>query len=322
MREIMFVQAINEALREEMRRDPAVFIMGEDIRTGVFGATAGLLEEFGPERVRDTPISETGFVGAAIGAAMSGLRPVVENPASFMWVAMDQYVSQAAKNRYMFGGQARIPAVFRCGFFWGGAIAAQHSDRPWATFMTIPGLKVVLPATPADAKGLLKTAIRDDDPVLFFEDFSLMPLKGPVPEEEYTIPLGQADVKRAGTDVTVVALGPMVHRALAAAEQLAGDGISVEVVDPRSLVPMDWPTILGSVAKTGRAVVVDVAHRTCSAASEIAATIAEHGFWNLKAPVRRVTSPDVHIPFSPALEKLVYPDEARIVAAVREVLES
>lgn len=323
MRELTFLEAIREAELEEMRRDPRVFIMGEDVAAGVFGTTGGFLEEFGPERVRNTPISEAGFTGVAAGAAMVGLRPIVDYTiASFLYVAMDQLVSIVAKATYMYGGQTKVPIVFRAGLFFGGSNAAQHSDRPYPMLMNVPGLKIILPSSPYDAKGLLKTAIRDDDPVICFEDGVLWGSKGPVPEDEYLIPLGVAEVKRPGTDVTVVALASRVYEALAAAEMLEQNGISVEVIDPRSLVPLDRETILASVAKTGRLVVVDEAHRTCSAASEIAAIVADEGFWSLKAPIKRVTTPDTQIPFSPPLEKILYPDAAKIAAAVRAVMES
>ena len=260
-------------------------------------------------------------MGAAVGAAAVGMRPIIGSLSSFMWVAMDQLISQAAKMRYMFGGQVNLPIVYRMGITYGNNIAANHTDRPHSMYMNMPGFKIIMPTTPADAKGLLKTCIRDDDPVLFFEDNTLMGLRGEVSEEEYTIPLGQADVKREGNDVTIVALGGMVPRALRAAEQLTEEGISVEVVDPRTLVPLDKQTILDSVAKTGRLVVVDPAHKTCSAASEIAAMVAQEGFWSLQAPVQRVASLNVHFPFSPALEKLVFPNEEKIVTAVKATLE-
>jgi pyruvate dehydrogenase E1 component beta subunit len=321
MPEITFGQALNQAIREEMHRDPNVFVMGESIRGGVYGVTGGLSQEFGNERIIDTPLSETGFMGAAVGAAAVGMRPIIGSLSSFMWVAMDQLISQAAKMRYMFGGQVNLPIVYRTGINYGTNLGAHHSDRPHPMYMNMPGFKIVMPTTPADARGLLKTCIRDDDPVLFFEDNTLMGLRGEVSEEEYTIPLGEADIKREGNDVTIVALGGMVPRALRAAEQLAEEGISVEVVDPRTLVPLDKQTILDSVSKTGRLVVVDPAHKTCSAASEIAAMVAQEGFWSLQAPVQRVATLNVHFPFSPALEKLVFPNEEKIVTAVKATLE-
>ncbi len=320
MAEITFADAINQAIKEEMRRDPRVFIMGESIRGGIYGVTGGLSREFG-ERVIDTPLSENGFIGAAVGAAAVGMRPIVQSLSSFLWVAMDQLVSQAAKMRYMFGGQVNLPIVYRCGMSYGNNIAAHHTDRPYPMFMNMPGLKIVIPTTPADAKGLLKTAIRCDDVVMFFEDNNLMGVRGPVPEDEYTIPFGVADVKRQGTDVTVVALAGMLRRAMAVAEEMEQEGVSVEVVDPRTIVPLDRETILKSVAKTGRLVIVDPAHKSCSVASEIAAMVAQEGFWTLQAPIQRVASLDCHFPFSPALEKLVFPNEEKIKEAIHKTLE-
>ena len=320
MAEITYVDALNQAIKEEMRRDESVFIMGESIRGGIYGVTGGLSHEF-DERVIDTPLSENGFFGAAVGAAAVGMRPIVQSASSFMWVAMDQLVSQAAKMRYMFGGQVNLPIVYRCGMAYGNNTAAHHTDRPYPMFMNMPGLKIVIPSTPADAKGLLKTAIRTNDPVMFFEDNNLGGVRGEVPDDEdFTIPFGVADVKREGTDVTVVALAGMVRRALQVAEDLQ-DEISIEVVDPRSIVPMDKATILKSVEKTGRVVIVDPAHKSCSVASEISAIIAQEGFWSLQAPIQRVASLDVHFPFSPALEKLVFPNEEKIAEAVYTVME-
>lgn len=316
-----FLQATGLALQEEMRRDPTVIVLGEDVASGVLGATAGLVDEFGTDRVRNTPITESGFVGAAAGAAMVGMRPVVDMMiSSFMYVAMDQIVSMIAKSTYMYGGQAKMPITIRSALFYGAGTAAQHSDRPMATFMTIPGLKIVAPSTPYDVKGLLKTTIRDDDPVLFFEDGTIRGQKAVLPDEEYLIPFGVADVKREGSDVTVVAVAGSVQHTLAAAEVLAGEGISCEVLDPRTLVPLDREAILRSVAKTGRLVVADPTHRTCGIAAEIAATVVEDGFASLHAPIVRVTTPDVHPPFSPTLEAQLYPDPVRIAAAVRQVI--
>lgn len=321
MPELTYLEAIYEAQREEMQRDSRVFIMGEDIEASVFGTTTGFIEEFGRERVRNTPLSENGFVGAAAGAAMVGMRPIVDfTIASFMYVAMDQLVSITAKATYMYGGQTRVPVLLRAAMFYGGANAAQHSDRPHPMFMNVPGLKIIAPTTPYDVKGLLKAAIRDDDPVISFEDGTLWFAKGPVPEEEYLIPLGQADVKREGQDVTIVAIAGAMPHALTAAEKLAAENISVEVIDPRTLVPLDRETILTSIEKTGRLVVVDPAHKTCSAASEIAAMVAEEGFWNLKGPIVRVATPDIQIPFSPPLEQTLYPNPEKIVAAVHQTL--
>jgi acetoin:2,6-dichlorophenolindophenol oxidoreductase subunit beta len=321
MRQISFLQAIHEAQAEEMRRDPRVFIMGEDLRTNVFGTAAGFVEEFGPERVLNTPLSEGGFTGAAAGAAMVGMRPIVDfTIAPFMYVAMDQIVSIVAKSTYLYGGQAKVPVVLRANMIYGNSAAAQHSDRPYPMFMGVPGLKIIVPSNPYDMKGLLKSAVRDDDPVLCFEDGKLWGAKCEVPEEEYVVPLGKADIKRAGSDVTVVAIGAMVPQALEAARQLEAENVSVEVVDPRSLVPLDREAILQSVKKTGRLVAVDVAHRTCSAASEIAAIVAEEAFWDLKGPVMRVTTPDNHLPFSSAMEKGLLPNKDKIVEAIRRTL--
>jgi pyruvate/2-oxoglutarate/acetoin dehydrogenase E1 component len=321
MRQISFLQAIHEAQAEEMRRDPRVFIMGEDLRTNVFGTAAGFVEEFGPERVLNTPLSEGGFTGAAAGAAMVGMRPIVDfTIAPFMYVAMDQIVSIVAKSTYLYGGQAKVPVVLRANMIYGNSAAAQHSDRPYPMFMGVPGLKIIVPSNPYDMKGLLKSAVRDDDPVLCFEDGKLWGAKCEVPEKEYLVPLGKADIKRAGSDVTVVAIGAMVPQALEAARQLEAENISVEVVDPRSLVPLDREAILQSVKKTGRLVAVDVAHRTCSAASEIAAIVAEEAFWDLKGPVMRVTTPDNHLPFSSAMEKGLLPNKDKIVDAIRRTL--
>jgi pyruvate/2-oxoglutarate/acetoin dehydrogenase E1 component len=321
MRQVTYLEAIAEAQREEMRRDPSVMIMGEDIEVSIFGTTAGFLEEFGAKRVRNTPISEAGFCGAAVGAAMTGLRPIVDlSIASFIWVAMDQIVSQAAKTRYMFGGQATIPVVYRASMFYGGANAAHHSDRPHSTLMTIPGLKIVTPSGPHEVKGLLKAAIRDDDPVIFLEDSKLWFSRGPVPEEEYVLPLGKAEILRSGTDVTLVAIAGSVPLARRALDELEADGISVELIDPRTVAPMDFDTIYESVRRTGRLVVADPASRTCSAASEIVARVTEDVFESLSTAPRQVTAPDVPIPFSPALENLLYPTSDRIAAAVRGAL--
>jgi len=325
--ETVFVNAINEALQEEMERDESVFIMGEDIKRSIYGATMGLLEEFGEKRVLDTPLSENAFFGAAVGAAAVGMRPVVETLTSFMWVAMDQLVSQAAKMRYMFGGQVNLPVVYRATMYYGGGSAAHHSDRSYPMFMNMPGLKIVAPSNSADMKGLMKTAIRDDDVVIMFEDGTLFGNRGDVPANEdlpngeLLIPFGQANTLREGTDVTVVAIAGSVPHAIAAADELEADGISVEVIDPRTLVPLDKGAILESVERTGRLVIADPAHKVCSAASEIASIVAEEGFWSLQAPIVKVASEQVHIPYSPVLEKLVYPTKEKIVTAVKGTLE-
>ena len=320
-RTLSLTQALNEAMREEMQRDERVFIMGEDIRSGVYGTSAGLFAEFGENRVLDCPLSENAFVGAAVGAAAVGTRPIVESASCFLWVAMDSLISQAAKMRYMFGGQVDLPIVYRMSMYYGGSMAAHHSDRSHPIFMNVPGFKVVFPSTAYDGKGLLKTAIRDDDPVIFCEDRTILGARGHVPEEAYTIPFGQADIKREGSDVTIVAIGGMVPRALQAADSLAAEGISAEVLDPRTLVPLDKQAILDSVAKTGRLVVVDMAHKTCSAASEIAAIVAMEGFWSLQAPIQRLGTANVHIPFSTALEPLCYATADSIAAAAKVTME-
>ncbi|MFQ5827062.1 MAG: alpha-ketoacid dehydrogenase subunit beta [Dehalococcoidia bacterium] len=316
MRELTFAEAALEALVEEFRRDGKTIYMST-------GPPVPLLQEFGPERVRATPISESAFVGAATGLAGCGFRPVADlGMATFMFVATDQIVNQAAKITYMFGGQARFPIVYRMSVGAGRSLAAQHSISPYSMFMNIPGLKIILPSTPYDMKGLMKSAIRDNNPVLSFEHMAMGRIKGEVSEKDYTVPLGQARVAREGGDVTVVALARMVQEALSAADELQGEGISLEVVDPRSLVPLDKESIRASVAKTGRLVVVDEACATCGAAAEIAALVAEdpHTFSHLKASPRRVCAPDVPIPYSPPMEGYVVPDKARIAAAVRDVL--
>ncbi len=319
-RNITLTQALNEAMREEMRRDERVFLMGEDIQSGVYGASGGLFTEFGGERVRDCPLSENAFMGAAVGAAAVGMRPIVESAFCFMWVAMDSLISQAAKMRYMFGGQVDLPIVYRASMYYGGSMAAHHSDRSYPVFMHIPGFKVVFPSDAYDAKALLKASIRENDPIIFCEDRTVLGARAHVPEDDYSIPLGVANVKREGTDATIVAIGGMVPRAVTAAETLEQEGISTEVVDPRTLVPLDKETILKSVAKTGRLVVVDMAHKTCSAASEIASIVAMEGFWDLQAPIQRLGTVNVHIPFSPALEPLCYPTAESIAEAVRTTL--
>lgn len=321
MREITFIQAINEALAEELRLDSKTFLMGLDVWVGAFGATSGLTDEFGADRILNAPISEAGYAGAGVGAALAGMRPIVEIEfASFFYCCWDQVCNQAAKLRYMSGGQADMPITFRavCGAV--GSAAAQHSETVYSQFMSVPGLKIVVPSDVYDMKGLLKSAVRDDNPVLVFEHLKLGRSKQAVPDDEYVVPLGQAAVKREGTDVTVVAVGYMVSRALKAAEALAADGVSVEVVDPRSLIPLDEDTLLKSVAKTQRVLVVDEGHLRCGAAAEIAAVIADKGFDFLDAPVKRLTAPDVPVPFSPPLEKFVLPDDKKIVAGVKELL--
>ena len=320
MGEITFADALNQALKEEMRRDETVFMLGESIRGGIYGVTGGLSQEF-DERIIDTPLSENGFMGAGVGAAAVGMRPIIQSLASFLWVAMDQVVSQAAKMRFMFGGQVDLPIVYRLGLLYGNNIAAHHADRPYPMFMNMPGLKIAIPSNPASAKGLLKSAIRDNDPVMFFEDNNLMGMRGEVSDTDEIIPFGEAEVLKEGSDVTIVAIAGIVRASLAVAENLESDGISVEVVDPRTIVPLDKKTILESVEKTGRLVVVDPAHQSCSVASEISSIVAQEGFWSLQAPIQRVASLDCHFPFSPALEKYVFPNEEDIEQAVFTTLE-
>ncbi|HJU27831.1 MAG TPA: alpha-ketoacid dehydrogenase subunit beta [Candidatus Binataceae bacterium] len=316
-----FVQAINEALREEMERDPLTFVMGEDVVLSAFGATKGLVDKFGLTRVRNTPIAEAGFVGAAVGAAMAGTRPICEVEfASFFYCAFDQVCNQAAKLRYMSGGQARMPITFRCVYGAMGGAAAQHSETVYAQFLSVPGLKIVVPSGPSDVKGLLKSAIRDDNPVLVFEHGALGRLREEIPAGDHLVPLGKAAVKRAGDHATVVAIGAMVPKAMKVADKLAKEDISIEIVDPRALLPLDEETILTSVEKTNRAIVVDEGHLRGGAATDIAAMISEKGFDHLDGPVRRVTSLDVPIPFSPPLEKATIADEARIEKAIREAV--
>jgi pyruvate/2-oxoglutarate/acetoin dehydrogenase E1 component len=329
-RSLTMVNAVGEAMRQAMEADPTVIVLGEDVVGGAgrggakensmggsFGATKSLYPLFGANRVRDTPISEAGFVGAAVGAAAAGLRPVVDAMwADFTGLAFDQIYNQASKMSYMFGGQARLPLTIRVAMGSGLSAAAQHSGTLYAIYTHLPGLKVVVPSTPYDAKGLLLESIFDDSPVLFFEHLKLYVTKGPVPEEAYRIPLGVAEVRRAGSDVTVVALAAMVERALAAADLLAAVGTSVEVIDPRTLSPLDEETILGSVAKTGALVVVDESPPRCSVASEIAALVSEQAFDYLNGPVRRVTAPHAPVPFSPSLEDAYAPSVQAIVDAV------
>ena len=317
MRELTYSEAAVEAVAEEMRRDPKIFYMSTD-------AIGPLLKEFGDQRVRSTPITEAAFTGIAIGAAGCGYRPIADwRQVTFCFVAMDQIVNQAAKIHYMFGGQVTFPILFRAAVGGGGLVAAQHSQSPYSMFMNVAGLKMFLPSTPYDMKGLLKTAIRDNNPVISFESSRLMARKGSVPEEDYTIPLGKADIKREGGDVTVVALAWLVHEALAAAEELAKEGVSVEVVDPRTLVPLDREAIRNSVQKTGRLVIADEAGPTAGFSAEVAAVATEDAatFARLKAPVKRVCALQVPIPYSPVLENHVFPDRNRIIAGIREALQ-
>ncbi|OGO67156.1 MAG: pyruvate dehydrogenase [Chloroflexi bacterium RBG_19FT_COMBO_62_14] len=319
-RELTMAQAINEALAEEMRRDPSVFIIGEDVAEAgtPFKVLKGLVEEFGPERVIDSPISEAGITGLGVGAAMTGLRPVVDLMfGDFVTLAMDQMVNQAAKIHYMSGGKLKAPMVIRTTLGATRRSAAQHSQSLHAWFSHVPGLKVALPATPYDAKGLLKTAIRDDNPVVFFEDKLMYQKKGPVPAEEYTLPFGVADVKREGSDITLVATSSMVYVALEAAELLARDGLSAEVVDLRTTFPLDKETLIESAKKTGRALVIDEGYERYGVTAELASVIAEGAFYHLDAPVKRMGAMDVPIPFSPVLEDLTVATSAGVAAAAK-----
>jgi pyruvate/2-oxoglutarate/acetoin dehydrogenase E1 component len=329
-----FRQAINEALAQEMRRDPRVIVMGEDVAGGLgapgeddawggpMGVTKGLMPEFGRSRVLDTPITESGFIGAAIGAAATGLRPVADLMfVDFMGVCFDQIFNQAAKFRYMFGGKAVTPVVIRTMFGAGFRAASQHSQCLYPLFTHIPGLKVVVPSSPYEAKGLLIQSIRDDDPVIFFEHKMLYDDTEEVPDEPYTIPFGEANLTREGDDVTIVALGRMVKLANEAADLLRKQGVAATVIDPRTTSPMDFDTIIDSVEETGRLVVVDEAHPRCGMAADVSARVAEDAFRALKAPIRMVTPPHVPVPFSPALEDAYLPTPARIMEAVRATME-
>ena len=318
-----FGEALNLALREEMRRDPRVYCIGEDIVLGVpFGVTKGLAEEFGPERVRNAPISEAAIVGSAMGAAMTGLVPVVDmHFADFVTCAMDEVANQIAKSRYMFGGQIGCPLTLRMPYGIGKSAGGHHSNSVEAWFVNIPGLKVCIPSTPADARGLLKSAIRDPDPVLLFEHRGLYRVTGEVPEPETLVPLGLADVKREGADVTVIATARMVGESLRAAEQLAEDGIAVEVVDPRSLVPLDRATLGDSVRKTHRVVIAEEGPMRGSTGAWLAWVVVEDSFDELDAPIARVAGPNIPIPFSPPLEAFATPDAAAVASAVRQVLK-
>jgi pyruvate/2-oxoglutarate/acetoin dehydrogenase E1 component len=321
-RTLTFAQAVNEALSEEMRRDETVFVIGEDVAEAgtPFKVLAGLVQEFGPERVVDSPISEPGITGLGVGAAMTGLRPVVDIMfGDFLTLVMDQLANQAAKTHYMSGGKLTVPLTLRTTMGATRRSAAQHSQSLHAWVAHIPGLKVVLPSTPAEAKGLLKTAIRDDNPVVFIEDKMDYAVKGEVPDGEYTIPFGVADVKRVGEDITIVATSSMIRVALAAAEQLKSDGISAEVIDPRTLVPLDVKALVRSAEKTGRAIVVDEGHQRYGVSAELAAVIADHAFYSLDAPVKRVAALDVPIPFSPPLEDVTVPTPDLVAQTAREL---
>lgn len=320
VRELTFALAIRETLAQEMRRDPRVFVIGEDVAEAgtPFKVLSGLVTEFGPDRVRDTPISEAGMTGIAVGAAMTGLRPVVDIMfGDFLTLAMDQIANQAAKIHYMSGGKLNVPMVVRATMGAGRRSAAQHSQSLHAWVSHIPGLKVAIPSTPADAKGLITSAIRDDNPVIVFEDKMMYQTKGPVPDGEYTIPLGVADVKRVGTDITLVATSSMVHVALSAAQRLETEGISAEVIDPRCTVPLDRQTLIDSATKTGRALIIDEGYERYGVTGELAAVIAEGAFYSLDAPVKRLGAMDVPVPFSPVLEDLTIPTVETVMTAAR-----
>ncbi|MCY8180047.1 alpha-ketoacid dehydrogenase subunit beta [Bacillus paralicheniformis] len=334
-REISMSAALNEAIKLAMRKDDHVILMGEDVAGGanvdhlqddeawggVLGVTKGIVQEFGRERVLDTPISEAGYIGAAMAAASTGLRPIAELMFNdFIGTCLDQVLNQGAKFRYMFGGKAEVPITIRTTHGAGFRAAAQHSQSLYALFTSIPGLKVIVPSTPYDAKGLLLAAIEDQDPVIFFEDKTLYNMTGDVPEEYYTLPIGKADIKRKGADVTIVAVGKQVYTALQAAEQLSLQGIEAEVLDPRSLSPLDEEAVLASVEKTNRLVIVDEANPRCSIAADIASLAADKGFDSLDAPVKKVTAPHTPVPFSPPLEDLYLPTPEKVVNTVLEML--
>lgn len=334
-RKLSMSLAINEAMKLAMRKDEDVILLGEDVAGGadvdhlqddeawggVLGVTKGLVQEFGRERVLDTPIAEQGYMGAAMAAAATGLRPIAELMFNdFIGSCLDQVLNQGAKFRYMFGGKAQVPVTIRTMHGAGFRAAAQHSQSLYALFTSIPGIKVVVPSTPYDAKGLLLASIEDNDPVIFFEDKTLYNMTGDVPEEYYTIPLGKADIKRVGTDITIVAIGKQVHTALTAAKQLASKGIEVEVVDPRCLSPLDEDTILSSVEKTNRLIVIDEANPRCSIATDIAALVADKAFDMLDAPIKRITAPHTPVPFSPPLEDLYLPTPQKVIEVVSELI--
>ncbi|RDW21397.1 alpha-ketoacid dehydrogenase subunit beta [Oceanobacillus arenosus] len=322
MAKIRYIQAVEAAMREEMDRDPNVFVMGLDVEAGMSGTTVGMVKDYGKKRVIDTPLSELGYTGLGVGAAMAGLRPIIENDInSLQYLTMEQLVNQAGKLRYMTGGQVNIPLTVRIvASGGGGGMAAQHSDSTYAQLIHM-GMKVVVPATPYDAKGLIKQAIREDDPVVIYEPGACYGVRGEVPDEEYTIPLGEADIKHEGTDVTVVAVGHLVNEAVKVAKNLEKEGISVEVVDPRTLFPLDTDTILKSVEKTGHLVVVDDGYRFCSFASEVAAIVADEAFESLKAPIKRVTRPQVPVPYSKVIEMSVLPGKDQIQSTILSLIK-
>ena len=334
-RKISMSQAINEAMAMAMRKDENVILMGEDVAGGaevdhlqddeawggVLGVTKGLVQEFGRERILDTPIAEAGYMGAAMAAASTGLRPIAELMFNdFIGSCLDEVLNQGAKFRYMFGGKAQVPVTIRTMHGAGFRAAAQHSQSLYALFTSIPGLKVVVPSSPYDAKGLLLSAIEDNDPVIFFEDKTLYNMVGEVPEGYYTIPIGKAEIKRKGSDLTIVAIGKQIHTAMEASEKLTAKGIEVEIVDPRSLSPLDEESILSSVAKTNRLIVIDEANPRCSVATDIAALVADKGFDTLDAPIKRITAPHTPVPFSPPLEDIYLPTSEKVIQVVSELL--
>jgi len=314
-----YIAAIQEALREEMRRDQSVMLIGEDVRLGVFAGTRNLHQEFGDERVIDTPISELGVAGAGVGAAATGLRPVVDLMfGTFLYLAFDQIANQAGAMRYMFGGQTTLPVVFMTQNGAGSSAGHHHSQSVHQFFMNIPLVKVVLPSTPYDVKGLLKSAIRDDNPVIFLNSLALGGKRSEVPDEEYTIPLGVADVKRAGDHVTICTAGAMVYKSLEAAQTLAGEGIECEVIDLRTLSPIDWDTVIDSAERTGHVICVDEANPRCSIAADVSAMVSQECFKALKGPIQMVTAPHTPVPFSPVLEDLYIPSADAIARAVKK----
>ncbi|MBP1994000.1 alpha-ketoacid dehydrogenase subunit beta [Paenibacillus eucommiae] len=322
MREIRYLQALREAISQEMTRDESIFVMGEDVRHSLRGATKDLVQRFGEQRVVDTPISEAAFTGMATGAAMAGLRPIVEYQISaLIYVSFDQLINQAQKLPYMMGGQGSVPVTYMVtGSGARSGLAGQHSDHPYP-FLVHAGMKTIVPSTPYDMKGLMISAIRDNDPVMVFAPAKVLAMKGQVPEEAYAIPFGQADIKRKGDHITVAAVGHLVHDALKAANELALEGISVEVFDPRTLLPFDKATLLESVAKTGRLVVFDDSNRTCGFAAEVASIVAEEGFSALKAPIKRVTRADVPVPFNLGMESFVIPTKEDLIRAIRQIAQ-
>ncbi|MBS7658362.1 alpha-ketoacid dehydrogenase subunit beta [Candidatus Bathyarchaeota archaeon] len=324
LRELTYAEAIREALRNALIKNPKVFLIGEDIGAygGAFKITNGFLEEFGSERIRDTPISEAAIVGAAIGAALMGLKPIAEIMyMDFIPICLEQLANQAAKIRFMSGGKLKVPIIVRTQYSLGRAHGAQHSQFIPAWFLQVPGLKVALPSTPYDAKGLFNQALKEENPVLYIECSLLYRVKGPVPEEDYIIPFGKADVKKEGDDVTIVAISRMVHEALAAAKILEEKGLSIEVIDPRTIQPLDIETIVNSVKKTGRVIIAEDDHKTGGVGAEITASIIENAFDYLDAPITRVASPDIPIPFSPQLELEYMPNKDKIIQAVNSLLK-